>query len=99
MDAETDVYEHLPEEVVRKLLTFLFLDGFLKVSILTILHDDADGLLRDKRVVITDDKVTVDLGHDLYLLHSFEGRLLRKHAHVDFLDDVSLVFDKLPRLV
>lgn len=48
VDAQTDVYKHLPEEVVCELLTFLSFDGFLKVSILAVFHDDANGLLRDE---------------------------------------------------
>ena len=66
---------------------------------LTVLHNDTDGLLGDEGVVVADHEVAVDLGHDSYLFHRFQRCMLRQNAHVNFLNDIGLVSDELSRFV
>ena len=62
---------------------------------LTVFHNDTDGLLGDEGVVVADHEVAVDLGHDRYLFHRFQRCMLRQNAHVNFLNDISLISDEL----
>ena len=66
---------------------------------LTVLHNDTDGLLGDEGVVVADHEVAVDLGHDRYLFHRFQSCMLRQNAHVNFLNDIGLISDELSRFV
>ena len=66
---------------------------------LTVLHNDTDGLLCDEGVVVADHEVAVDLSHDRYLFHRFQSCMLRQNAHVDFLNDIGLISDELSRFV
>ena len=97
--AQTNMDEHFPKEVVGEVFPLLLLDGMTEVAVLAVLHYDANGLLRDERVVVAHHEVAVDLCHDGYLLHRFKSCMLRQYTHVNFLDDISLVSDQLPRLI
>ena len=95
MHAKTDVDEYFPEEVVGEVLPLLLFDCMTQVTMLTVLHNDTDGLLCDERVVVAYHEVAVDLSHDGYLFHRFQGCVLRQNAHVNFLNNVGLVSDQL----
>lgn len=69
--------EDLPQEVVCKELSVLLLNRHAEVTMLTVLHDNADGLLRNKTVVVAHDEVAVDLRHYRDLLHCLERCTLR----------------------
>ena len=93
------MYEHFPQEVVWEVLPLLFLDGMTQVTMLAVLHNDADGLFGDEGVVVADHEVAVDLSHDGYLFHRFHRCMLRQYAHVNLLNDICLVGDQLPSFV
>ena len=87
--------ENFPQEVVCERLAFLLLDRIREVTILTILHHNADGLLSNERVKVADNEMTIDLRHDLDLEHRLVSGFFRQHADIDLLDHVRLVFDQL----
>ena len=66
---------------------------------LAILHNYANSLLCDKRVVIADSEVTVNLRHDLYFLHGIKCSWLRQYAHIDLFDYISLIEGELSRFI
>ena len=73
--AKADVDEDLPEEVVRERLALLLLDRVREVTILAVLHHDANGLFSNERVEIADYEMTVDLCHYLDFEHCFKSSL------------------------
>ena len=48
LDAQADMDEHLPEEVIRKRLAILLPDRCGEVTVLAVLHDDAYRLISDE---------------------------------------------------
>jgi len=76
MHAQANMYEYLPKEVVREGLSLLFLDGCTQVTMLAVLHDNTNSLLRDETVIVANDEMTIDFCHDLDLLHCLERCML-----------------------
>ena len=64
---EANMNEYFPEEVVREELAFLFLYRGVEVTMLAMFHDDTNGLLSNKTVIVTNDEMTINLCHDLNL--------------------------------
>ena len=57
---EANMDEYFPEEVVSEWFAILFLDGVAEVTMLTILHANADGIpLRDPAIIVADHKVWI----------------------------------------
>ena len=51
VDSEANMDEYFPEEVVGERFAILFLDRVEQVTVLTVLHDNADVCIHDERVV------------------------------------------------
>lgn len=83
--------EDLPQEVVSEELSILLLDCGTEVTMLAVLHDNADGLLCDKTVVVAYYEVAVNLRHYRNLLHRLKRCILRQHAHINFLYYIVLI--------
>ena len=96
---QANVDEDLPKKVVGEGLLLLLLDSVVQVTVLAVLHDDADGLPSDERVVVAHHEVTVNFSHYCDLFEGLHGCSPTPVTYVDLFNDVALVCEKLPRLV
>ena len=99
MQTETNVDENLPQKAVGKRLAIFVLDGCVEITLFAILHQNADGLLSDERILVPHDEDRVDLSHNGDLLHSIKGCSFVQLTHIYLLYDVVLILQNGSDLV